>query len=139
MGIQSRELGVISVDAGDVVCFSMDEVLKMAERRNMDVDDFIKRHRGVECDFRADGGYGVDKVTAVQQDGKTYDMILMGGDTKNLRRFLLEGEPSFHEFMESHPRHGEIGHGEDFNHEVFSEISKEYHEKLVSNPTNLQQ
>lgn len=139
MPIKARELGVISVDAGDVICFSMDEVLNMAERQNMDVDDFIRRYRGVECDFRADGGYGVDKVTAVQQDGKTYDMILMGGDTKNLRRFLLEGEPNFHEFMENHPRNGEIGSGPAFNHEIFEEISKEYHEKLVSHPTNLQE
>jgi hypothetical protein len=74
----------------------------------------------------------------VQQDGKTFDMILIGGDSKNLRRFLLENEPTFHEFMESHPRRNEIGHGEQFNGDVFAEISKEYHEKLVSSPTNVQ-
>lgn len=138
MGIKARELGVISVDAGDVVCFSMDEVIRMAGDVD-DVDRFIKRHKGVECDFRADGGYGVDQVTAVQQDGKTFDMILIGGDSKNLRRFLREDEPNFHEFFEAHPRVKEVGHGEDFNHEIFAEISKEYHEKLVSDPTNLQQ
>lgn len=137
MGIKARELGIISVDAGDVVCFSMDEVIRMAGDPDR-VDNFIKRHRGVECEFRADGGYGVDQVTAVQQDGTTFDMILIGGDSKNLRRFLLQDEPSFHEFMESHPRRHEIGHGPAFSHDVFAEISKEYHEKLVSNPTNLQ-
>ena len=138
MAIKARELGVISVDGGDVICFSMDEVLDMAKARNMNVNDFIKLHRGVECNFRADGGYGVDQVTAVLQDGTTYDMIWLGGDSDNIRRFLTTDEQSFHEFMESHPRNKEIGQGEDFNHAVFAEISKEYHEKLVSNPTNLQ-
>ena len=99
--IKSHELGVISVDAGDVICFSMDEVLRMAERQHMDVDDFISQHKGVECDFRSDGGYGVDKVIAVQQDGTTFDMVLIGGDVKNLRRFLLEEEPNFEEFVEA--------------------------------------
>ena len=138
MGIKVEELGVISVDAGDVVCFSMDEVFAMAHAAHTDVNTYIKVHKGVQCDFRSDGGYGVDKVTAVQQDGKTFDMVLIGGDSKNLRRFLTEGEPSFDEFMDNHPRNAEVGSGDRFNHEVFALISKEYHEKLVSNPTNLQ-
>lgn len=138
MPIKRKELGVISVDAGDVVCFSMDRCLDIAERLNMDVDTFIRRYGGVECDFRADGGYGVDKVTAVQDDGKTYDMVLIGADTARLRRFLTEDELNFHEFMEGHPRSGEIGSGEDFNHALFAEIAKEYHQKLISKPCNLQ-
>jgi len=138
MSIKKQELGVISVDAGDVVCFSMDSCLRVAERLGMDVDAFIERYKGVECDFRADGGYGVDQVTAVQDDGKTYDMILIGGDAEHLRRFLKEGELSFHEFMESHPRRDEIGTGQDMNHALFGEIAKEYHDKLLADPTNLQ-
>lgn len=138
MGIKRRELGVISVDAGDVVCFSMDRCLDIAERLKLDVDTFIKRYDGVECDFRADGGYGVDQVTAVQDDGKTYDMVLIGGDVNHLRRFLTEDEKSFHEFMESHPRAKEIGSGQDFNHALFGEIAKEYHQQLLSKPCNLQ-
>lgn len=137
MGIKVHELGVISVDAGDVVCFSMDEVIRMAG--DVDgVDNFIAKHRGIECNFRADGGYGVDQVTAVQQDGITFDMILIGGDTKNLRRFLTEDEQGFHEFYESHPRHAEVGYGDKFSHDVFAEISKDYRQKLMENPTNLQ-
>jgi len=138
MPIKKRELGVISVDAGDVVCFSMDSCLRVAERLGLDVDAFIERYNGVECDFRADGGYGVDQVTAVQDDGKTYDMILIGGDAEHLRRFLKEGESSFHEFMENHPRRDEIGSGEEMNHALFGEIAKEYHDKLLADPTNLQ-
>jgi len=138
VGIKRRELGVISVDAGDVVCFSMDRCLDIAERLKMDVDTFIQRYNGVECDFRADGGYGVDQVTAVQDDGKTYDMVMIGGDVTHLRRFLTEDEKSFHEFMESHPRAKEIGSGPDFNHALFGEIAKEYYQQLISKPCNLQ-
>jgi len=138
VGIKRRELGVISVDAGDVVCFSMDRCLEMAERLDMDVDTFIRRFEGVECDFRADGGYGVDQVIAVQDDGKTYDMVMIGGDVRHLRRFLNEGEQDFHEFMESHPRAGEIGGGENFDHALFADIAKEYHQQLIDKPCNLQ-
>jgi hypothetical protein len=138
MGIKRRELGVISVDAGDVVCFSMDRCLDIAERLKLDVDDFIKLYDGVECDFRADGGYGVDQVTAVQDDGETFDMVMIGGDVTRLRRFLNEDEGNFHEFIEAHPRSKEIGFGENFNHALFAEIAEEYHQKLLAKPCNLQ-
>lgn len=131
MTIKSKELGVISVDAGDVVCFSMDSCLDIAERLNMGVDSFIRQFSGVQCDFRSDGGYGVDKVTAVQQDGSTCDMVLIGGDIKHLRRFLHEGEQGFSEFMDSHPRSGEIGFGSEFNKELFAEIVNEHRQKML--------
>lgn len=138
MSIKSKEMGVISVDAGDVVCFSYDEVMNMASECGMGTEAFITQFNGVECGFAADGGYGVDKVTAVQQTGQTYDMILIGGDTRTLRRFLLEGEPNFSEFMENHPKQKEIGSGKDFNEGVFAEIAAEYHASILKHPCNLQ-
>ncbi len=138
MTIKSEELGVIAVDAGDVVCFSMDSCLDIAERLNVDVDTFIRNYRGVECNFRAEGGYGVDQVIAVQKDGSTCDMVLIGGDIKNLRRFLTDDEPTFREFMDSHPRNQEIGFGENFKKDIFIEISKEYSQQLLDNPIDLQ-
>jgi hypothetical protein len=135
MNIKSKELGVISVDAGDVVCLSMDCCLDIAKRLNMSVDNFIRNFRGVKCEFHSDGGYGVDKVTAVQQDGSTCDMVLIGGDTKNLRRFLNEDEQGFNEFMDSHPRNGEIGFGKEFNGELFAEIADEHRRQLLDNPS----
>jgi hypothetical protein len=138
MIIRSKELGVISVDAGDVVCFSMDRCLDIAERLNMGVDSFIRNFSGVECNFGADGGYGVDKVIAVQKDGTTYDVVLIGGDIRNFRRFLTVFEPTFNEFMDSHPRSKEIGHGKDFNKDLFQEIAEEYHQRLLDKPLDLQ-
>ena len=134
MTIKSKELGVISVDAGDVVCFSMDRCLDIADRLNMSVDNFIGNFSGVKCEFRSDGGYGVNKVTAVDLVGSTCDMVLIGGAVpKNLRRFLNEGEQDFNEFMDSHPRNGEIGFGKEFNRELFAEIAYEHRRQLLNN------
>ena len=133
MTIKSKELGIISVDAGDVVCFSMDRCLDIADRLNMSVDNFIKSFSGVNCEFHSDGGYGVDKVTAVRQDGSTCDMVLIGGDTKNFLRFLNEGEQELNEFIDSHPRLGEIGFGNEFNRVLFAEIVHEHRRQLLNN------
>ena len=132
MNIKSKELGVISVDAGDVVCFSMDRCLDIAKRLNMSVDNFIGNFSGVKCEFRSDGGYVVNKVTAVDLVGSTCDMVLIGGAViKNLRRFLKKGEQDFNEFMDSHPRNGEIGFGKEFNRNLFAEIACEHRQQLL--------
>jgi len=81
--MQRLNLGLVAVDAGDVVVFSYDAVMKMAARLGYDpitgTDNFIKAFKGVECQFGADGGYGVDKVTVKDAKGDEYDAVLIGG------------------------------------------------------------
>lgn len=126
---KSREVGRIPVDAGDVVCFSMDMVSRLAEEIGEDVDELIENYGGVPCGFAADGNYGVDQVTAVDSQGRTYPVVMVGAP-QDLVRLLDEDEPTFTEFYRNHPRHKEIGHGGGFNKELFAEIAEEYRKKV---------
>jgi hypothetical protein len=86
--MQRTQLGLVKVDAGDVVVFSLDQVMKMAHKMGYNpidgVDKFIARYQGVECGFGADGGYGVDRVTIVAENGEEYDGVLIGGPEGNV-------------------------------------------------------
>ena len=129
--IKNKELGRLLVDAGDVVCFSMDSVIRLAERLNISEDDLIARYEGVECDFRSDGNYGVDTLTAINQDGSTHSVVMIGGKPDEFLRFLNENEPTFHASSTSHPRYPEVDKGENFNRQVFNEISADYRKQLL--------
>ncbi len=81
MPIQRREVGKIVVDAGDVVCFSVDAVMRIMRKLKLgehQYDDFVKQYKGIECGFGADGVYGVDEVTIVQGEDE-YTGVLIGG------------------------------------------------------------
>lgn len=111
--IREKELGVLSVDAGDVVCFSLDSFIKIAEKlkrgfankkldvhaQSADLDEFIKENDGILCEFHCDGGYGVSKVTAVGPDGNTYSAALIGGPG-GTKRLLAQGEEEFNEMLD---------------------------------------
>lgn len=127
MAIRRKELGVIPVDVGDVVCFPMDSVIDIMVKLGVCDDNklmesekkFIQEFKGVACEFGSDGCYGVDKVTVVDRDGETYDCVLVGGP-ENPKRFLDEDEPTFHEFMETrYPNEG-------YREGIFEKIEKEY-------------
>jgi len=133
MPVKNRELGRVVVDAGDVVVFSMDAVMRLAEKLKVSEDALIARYDGVACDFHADGTYGVDRLFAITKEGKTYPVVMIGGEPDNFLRFLGAGEQSFHDFYESHPRKAEVGEGEAFNRVIFEEIAAEYRKKLVGN------
>ena len=50
-------LGSLSVDTGDVVCFSSDDVLRIIEAIGASPDDydaFLKRFDGITCGFHAE-------------------------------------------------------------------------------------
>lgn len=130
--IKFKNLGSILVDVGDVVSFSFDSCMDIAEKLNMDVHKFIRTFSGVECDFRADGCYDVNKVAAVQNNGDTYDMVLIGGDIENFRRFLNDGEEEFSDFFKSHPRKSELGSGDNYNQDLFDQILEEYKQRLLN-------
>lgn len=129
--MKHRELGKIAVDAGDIVCFSMDSVMRLAEKLGVSEDTLIKRYDGVECGFRADGNYGVDSLTAVDVEGKTYSVVMIGGDPEKFLRFLGNEDQTFHEFYTNHPRYAEVGKGEKFNRELFDIIAAEHGAKLI--------
>jgi len=130
--MRNQELGKLSVDAGDVVCFSMDSVMRLAEKLGVSEDTLIQRYDGVECGFAADGNYGVDSLTAVDVDGRTYSVVLIGGAPEKFKRFLSEGDSTFHEFYTGHARYSEVGKGEQFNRNLFDAIAAEYRTKLIS-------
>lgn len=131
MPVKSKELGRVLVDAGDVVVFSMDQVMRLAERLKVDESTLIARYEGVSCDFGADGNYGVDRLFAITREGKTYPVVMIGGEPDKFLRFLGDGEQSFHDFYESHPRRAEVGEGEGFNRALFDEIAAEYRKRLL--------
>jgi hypothetical protein len=131
MALKSKELGRIPVDAGDVVVFSRDMVDSLAEEIGEDGNDLIERCGGVLCNFQADGNYGVDQLTAVDNEGRTYPVVLIGANPDTFLRFLEATEPGFGEYYRQHPKFREVGQGNGFNKEVFAEIADEYRKKLL--------
>jgi len=129
--LRNKELGRVLVDAGDVVVFSMDQVMRLAEKLKIDESTLIARYEGVSCDFGADGTYGVDRLFAIDLQGKTYPVVMIGGEPDQFLRFLGHGEQTFHDFYEAHPRKAEVGQGETYNRAVFDEIAAEYRKKLL--------
>lgn len=132
MPIKNRELGRVLVDAGDVVVFSMDAIMRLAERLKVSEDTLIQRYDGVSCEFGADGTYGVDRLFAVNKEGKTYPVVMIGGEPDKFLRFMDADEQSFHDFYENHPRRAEVGQGETFNRGLFEEIAAEYRAKVLA-------
>jgi hypothetical protein len=117
------------VDTGDVVCFSSDDVLRILEALGGTVEDynaFVARFGGIPCGFHADGRYPVDRLIAVADDGKTRDVVVIGGDWKRFQRFLRAEEPTLDEFLDGHPRKADIGTGEGFRLAVFRRLCAEY-------------
>jgi hypothetical protein len=130
---RSHRLGSLSVDTGDVVCFSSDDVLRMVQALGGTVEDysaFVERFGGIGCDFHADGSYAVDRLTAVTDKGETQDVVVIGGDWKRFQRFLRQGEPTLTEFLDGHPRKEEVGAGESFRLGIFRRLCAE-HRRLL--------
>ena len=76
------------------------------------------------------GVYVVDRLVAVDTNGETRDVVVIGGDWKGLRRFLGEEEQTLDEFLDAHPRKEEVGTGKDFRPEVFRQLCPEYRRQL---------
>ena len=86
MAIERKNLGLLTVNAGDVVCFSMDAVMRMKAAMEsgvcecfFGVEDVIETFGGVCCEMGGDGIYGVDKVTILDTKGQEYNGALIGG------------------------------------------------------------
>lgn len=108
MAIRRKELGVIPVDCGDVVCFPIDSVVDIMRELGVCNEDkivesekeFIQKFKGVACEFRSDGCYGIDKVSVVDKNGDVYDAVLVGAP-EDTQRFLDEDDPTFDEFAKT--------------------------------------
>lgn len=82
--LQRKELGVIAVDCGDVVCIPIDFFVRLVSGRGDDndfsiVDKLVHEAGGVRCQFPGDGMYGVDTVTIHMEDGDEYQAVIIGG------------------------------------------------------------
>jgi hypothetical protein len=131
--IRRQCLGSLSVDTGDVVCFSSDAVLRIIEALGgtpEDLSAFVERFGGVGCGFHADGRYAVDRLVAVDDDGETRDVVVIGGEWKGFERFLREDEPTFDEFLDGHPRKAEVGTGKSFRPGIFRQLCDEYRQQV---------
>ena len=72
-----------------------------------------------------------DRLTMVDSKGETCDAVVIGDGTPNFERFLLTYEPTFDEFLKSHPLSKQIGQGATFRPRIFARIAKEYRLKLA--------
>ena len=57
--------------------------------------------------------------------------VVIGDGTPNFERFLLTNEPTFDEFLKSHPLSKQIGQGATFRPRIFARIAREYRLKLA--------
>jgi hypothetical protein len=79
--INQKQLGLLTVDAGDVVVFSADQVLRLMKKLGLhhsDYEDFIEDTGAIECEFNVDTIYAVDRVTALDKNGEEYNAVLIG-------------------------------------------------------------
>ena len=133
-----NSLGTLSVDTGDVVCFSSDSVLRILRALGKDVDDydeFLEQYDAVPCQFAADGSYQVAKMIAVSSKGQKVELVVISDGLSNVQRFLRTDEPTFDKFLERHPLKEQVGEGTKFRQRVFARIAKEYRKKLSLNST----
>lgn len=131
-----RELGRLKTDTGDLVAFSTDAIEDIARRLDDTPDNLIDSHNGVRLEFHADGVYGIDQAIAVNDDGKTTSVVIVGADPERFTRLLRVGEPNFREFYESHPAASLVGRGERFDRDAFAQIASEYRTLLRENHDN---
>jgi hypothetical protein len=101
--IKNTEIGTIPVDTTDIVFFSMDSIVEIANKLGIDADTLIDFYDGLSCGFNSDGEYGVDRLTAVNDDGTTCSVIIIGNNSEQFVRFLNKEEPTFEEFYSSQP------------------------------------
>ena len=57
--------------------------------------------------------------------------VVIGDGTPNFERFLLTNEPTFDEFLKSHPLSKQIGQGATFGPRILARIAREYRLKLA--------
>ena len=121
--LKQKEL--LRSSTGDVVCFSMANIQKLAGKLKVDEEVLIQRLHGVVCPSSEIGESAIDEMSAVGPAGDVYPVFVIGLRGK-VKRFLTEGEPDMDEFLQSHPRFGEIGTGATFNPLILEQLEEEY-------------
>lgn len=124
----SNELGILSVDQ-DVVIFSKDRLDEIAEELDMSTTSLIEKYEGVSCGFTSDGGYRIHRLHSVLTTGKVVETVVITGcaNFEDFLRFLQDGEPTFYQFLKTHPKY-------DGNGSAYKEIAEEYRRMLISVP-----
>jgi hypothetical protein len=133
--LRARSLGSLTVDTGDVVCFSSDAILEMIKQLGGDVEDyeqFIERFGGVPCQFHCDGRYTVDQLIAVVDNGDTHNVTVVGGSWRRFARFLRNDEPTLDEYIARHPDQSKIGQGDNFKPRIFKRLCREHRALLIA-------
>lgn len=128
----NEELGNLITDTGGIVCFSLENVIRLSKKLGISEDALIQRYEGVKCEFEDGGIYGVDILKAVNNDGSTHPVVMIGADPEKFIRFLGGDEQTFDDFYKSHHRYGEVGIGDQFNSELFEIIADEYRFQLLN-------
>lgn len=131
--IRSRELGTSSAD---VVCFSANNLQRLADRLGVTFDALVHHYDGVSCGLGDEGYFGIDLMTAIDVDGNTNSVVMIGGRPNTFKRFLEETDQSFDEFYHAHPRYAEVGKDEQFNWELFGLISSQHRATLLMKAPN---
>jgi len=123
--IKTTEIGGLIANHEELVFFSLDDVIQIANRLKIPVDELVDTFNGVQ--FPAPSvGYSVNKCHVIDNDGEVHDVALIGADPEKFVRFLKMDEPSFEEFLKAHPDYCIMGEGKFFNEEVHDEIRAEY-------------
>lgn len=133
--IKKKELGVLEVGEGDVVCFSTDSIASLAGGP-VNVDNFIRSFGGQKCEFNATGRYGVDTAIAIDKEGKQYQVAVVGLPD-NFDRFMDAHEQEFVDYLATHPRRKEVQEGR-FNQTTYSRILRDYTTSLKYPPVQKQ-
>lgn len=118
--IKSKEIG--RIPGGDVVCVSKELFLEVSGHFGLDAEEFLATLGGVS--FNLPGvvkNVGVDLLTAVNKDGSTGWVVLVGADPGKFLRFLEEDEQEFREYWESRK-----------NTQELKKVADEYRRKLLS-------
>ena len=106
--IKRDQLGIAVVDCGDVVVLPIDALgdIWLENHRLDNADDYERMEEwitsiaGVRGELRADGRYGVDRVTVVTDEYKVSDGVLIGCPEDQSLRLLRQDEQDSEEFTE---------------------------------------
>ena len=132
MMFKSKNLGNIAGD-DSIVIFTREQVSEIAGYLNCTDEELIQEHDGVVCRNLELNTFEVTSMVAVQNDGNTQTVAVIGIDQSKFVRFLDETEQEFAEFLQAHPLFPELKFEEppETNDEIFSQIADEYRQQNV--------
>lgn len=134
----NKNLGKLK--ATDVVCFSVEDIQRLAVRLRIHPDNFqelVQFYNGIPCRFNTNKAesFGLTKMTAIGVDGELSEVVAINLDTNNFLRFKRNDEPDFIEFFQAHPDYLFVCGGDDGDEDseqAYLQIEREYKEKILN-------